>query len=221
MSIPDDTKRTLDLLRLSRRFALLIRHAERPPIPPGSFGNELPLTEAGGLSARDLGGILGTELRALWSSPVRRCLQTVEAVAEGAGYTEEPVLDKRLGDPGAMISDPSMVGDVFHVHGSEGVVERLLHEARPLPGFRAPGEGTALVVESMVGSLPGRGGTLLVTHDSVLAIVVAVVFGDSAIFGPGRWPDFLEGLGMYEGQDGRLLFVWRGETAWWSTGEVA
>ena len=221
MTLLDGTSQTLDQLFDYRRFALLMRHAERPPIPPGSFGNELPLTDAGKHAALDLGRRLGTSLRATWSSPVLRCLQTTKAVSEGAGFAGDPVLDRRLGDPGAMISDPSMVGDVFHVHGSEGVVERLLHEARPLPGFRAPGEGTALVVESMVGSLPGRGGTLLVTHDSVLAIVVAVVFGDSAIFGPGRWPDFLEGLGMYEGQDGRLLFVWRGETAWWSTGEVA
>lgn len=216
MTLPDGTSRTLDLLFDNRRFALLVRHAERPPIPPGSFGNELPLTGAGKRAAVDLGRRLGTSLRATWSSPVLRCLQTTKAVSEGAGFSGDPVLDRHLGDPGAMISDTSMVGDVFHVHGSEGVVQRLLQNERPLPGFQSPGEGTTLVVESMAEALPSDGGALLVTHDSILAVVVAVIFGGGSVFVPGAWPDYLEGLGMVEDRDGQQVFVWRGEMARWT-----
>ena len=70
------------------RTLLLLRHAERPPIPPGTFGNDLEITPAGRREAEALGRALaqGEPVAGVYSSPVLRCVQTAEAMAAGAGW---------------------------------------------------------------------------------------------------------------------------------------
>lgn len=48
-----------------RGTLMLIRHAERPPIPQHSFGNELSITPEGKVTSLNFGKKLGSNLHAI------------------------------------------------------------------------------------------------------------------------------------------------------------
>ena len=87
--------------------ALVVRHAEREAIPPGTFGNDVPLTNRGVGEAEELGARL-SNLRpqiSATSSPVPRCLSTASAILRVGDRPDGVALDWRLGDPGPFVVD--------------------------------------------------------------------------------------------------------------------
>ena len=125
---------SLALASDDRPWSLLIRHATRPDIPLGSFGNELAITKEGRREATGMGQVLSDRLRRFETSPVLRCVQTAEAICLGAGVPGPPATTRVLGDPGVWIADGDAVGDAFVEHGPSGVVARQLagHTIPPL-----------------------------------------------------------------------------------------
>jgi hypothetical protein len=79
------TSTDLALLPGDRPVALVLRHAERPPIVHGHVGAELALTVDGRAASRRLGVELGNRLRSSRTSPMRRCRETAQLICEGAG----------------------------------------------------------------------------------------------------------------------------------------
>ena len=127
-------------LRRGARAVLQVRHAERPKIDHDdpTFGDRLPITEAGMATALKFGAMLA-EFRAdvtFVSSPLRRTRMTAAAIAEGMGV-RSPVIpvDELLGNGSFYYDDPLIVLKVFK--------ERDFFEAcceyyatGSLPGFR-------------------------------------------------------------------------------------
>jgi broad specificity phosphatase PhoE len=111
---------------LDRPVALLLRHAERPPIPPGQTGNSLGLTEYGERTAELFGHALGSRINGIRTSPVQRCIETAEALRMGAAASIQKVSDTMLGDPGAYVHDPVAAWQNWEKWGHEGVIERLV-----------------------------------------------------------------------------------------------
>ena len=74
-----------DQLHDGTRVAILLRHAERPPLPANdpTFGRNLPLTERGALDAmrygREFGLFACREQMAIAAGGNRRCMETVLA----------------------------------------------------------------------------------------------------------------------------------------------
>ena len=66
--------------------AIFLRHAERGEIPPGDFGENVPLTTCGVAASERLGSLLSSmgSVRVA-SSPVPRCVETSRAILRGAG----------------------------------------------------------------------------------------------------------------------------------------
>ena len=180
---------------------LVIRHAERKEIPPGTFGRDVRLTAQGFRAAEQLGRAL-SERRTVTavSSPVPRCVQTAQQLLHGAGSSSEVVTDRRLGDPGAFIVDPEIASPLFLELPIREIARRQLQDDGPLPGMRPTTDGVAILLELVTGDLSENERlTVYVTHDVILGVLVGSILGLplEAI----GWPDFLEGLLLWRSGD--------------------
>ena len=190
--------------------ALVIRHAEREEIPPGSFGVDVPLTAVGVESAERLGATLyGIRPQVeVTTSPVPRCVQTAEAILRGGGRPEGTALDGRLGDPGPFIVDAEISGPLFLETGILEITRRQLTNVDPPAGMRKTSEGVDLLLGLTTGNLRYQGHLkVYVTHDAILAVLVAYLYGQS--IDEICWPEFLDGLLLWRSSE-QLLFAWRG-----------
>ena len=189
--------------------ALLVRHAEREEILPGTFGEAVQLTSRGIAEAEHLGRVLASRRwEGVVSSPLLRCCETAAGICRGAPWSGNIAVDRRLGDPGAFIVDPEVAGPFFLTHGIQEIVRRQLHDSAPPPGMRSTGEGVKLLLDLAASRLASGGGlAIYVTHDALLAVVVARLFRVRHDAVP--WPDYLDGLLMWR-SGARLLCSWRG-----------
>jgi broad specificity phosphatase PhoE len=207
---PESLLRSLERAPAGRPVSLLVRHAARGPIPAGSMGIEVDLTEEGVRSAEVLGTVL-THHRPgrLLTSPAPRCINTGRAIARGAGWTAEVDTDARLSGMGCFFVDGPSAWASFAAHGVRGTVRRQLSEEAPLPGLHSTVAGVTAFMK-LVTRPEGAEPTLdvLVTHDVILAVLV----GHFLKIPPDKanWPEFLEGLVIWPSTEGFVL-VWRGE----------
>ena len=208
----DGVARTLALLDKTpadSAAAIVLRHAERETIPPGAFGNDVPLTRRGQDSAHRLGAGLSHRMPAtVQTSPLLRCTQTADAIIAGAGWTIDAIPNQLLGNPGAFVTQPDLAGQLILDVGIAAVVGRQLAGGEPPDGMRAAAAGVRLVLGQLAKSLAAPGSvSLFVTHDAVLAVLVGSLYG---LTPPGfGWPDYLDGLVAWP-ESGRLRFVWHG-----------
>lgn len=190
--------------------ALMLRHAEREEIPPGTFGLDVPLTAHGVASAEQLGAMLSDQKQRLevTASPVPRCVATAQALLRGGGWPEEVALDWRLGDPGPFVVDEEVGGAWFLEIGLLETVKRQLTQAEPPAGMRATAEGVDLLLRLAANDLNYQGHlNIYVTHDGVLAVLVAYLYG--LTIDEVGWPGYLDGLLLWRCGE-RLHFSWRG-----------
>ena len=190
--------------------ALMLRHAEREAIPPGTFGVDVPLTPDGVASAERLGAMLSDQRQQLevTTSPVPRCVSTAQALLRGGGCPEEVALDWRLGDPGPFVVDETVSGALFLEIDILAIVKRQLTQVAPPAGMRPTAEGIELLLGLAASDLRRRGHlNIYVTHDAILAVLVAYLYGLTV--DDVGWPGYLDGLLLWRCGE-RLLFNWRG-----------
>lgn len=188
---------------IDRPVALLLRHAERPPLAPGEHGTDLALTAHGRRCAELLGATLGPRLLSISTSPVRRCRETAEALRRGANIEVDIVDDHLLGDPGVFVLDPELAWTHWQTIGHEAVVEHMAYEDPPLPGL-APAHSAALkLVQHMHLALRDSpaGLHVFVTHDAILYPTTTRLLPDT---GHG-WPEFLEASALWNDEPGITL----------------
>jgi len=170
---------------------MLIRHSARPPIPKGEVGLDLPITEQGRTIALELGAVLGSRLRRLHTSPVLRCVQTVDALAQAAASTVTPLHDTMLGEPGAFVVDGRAAWDNWVRLGHEGVMTHLVSADTALPGMAEPQEAARRLTRHMLKAAGGEPGLhVFVTHDLLVTATAARALG--VPLGRGDWPPYLE-----------------------------
>ena len=208
----DGVQRTLALLAdvpADADVGLVLRHAEREPICPGTYGNDVPLTERGTQSARRLGKALTSRSSStIITSPLPRCVQTAQAIIEGASWNGAALADHRLGGPGPFVTAPELSGPVLLEIGSRAMAQRQLTEKEPLPGMRSTEQGVELLLHLVRPHLADRGlVSLFITHDLVLAVLVGHLYGLNV--GEFDWPDYLDAL-IIGKKSGELRFRWRG-----------
>jgi len=188
----------------SKGTLMLIRHAERPPIPEGSFGNELPITQEGERASRNYGKRQGVQIHAIHSSPVKRCMGTASNIINGSGQALTTVPDTMLGAPGAFISNTTLAEKSWNRHGHEGVCHKLFFDDTPMPGFYPPQAAASAFLRYMVSNIPPQGRTtLFVTHDIIIAALAVRLLDlkDEELI----WPDFLDGIEITLSDDDILL----------------
>ena len=212
MTVPADETGTLALLDrvpVGSAAALVIRHAEREDIPPGTFGNDVPLTERGWQAAYRLGkGLSHQPAGIVRTSPLPRCVQTAQAIISGSGWTADAIPDTLLGDPGPFVVDAELAGRLILDIGIPAVVAQQLSATDPPDGIRSASEGVRLVLDSVADALRTQHGTsVFVTHDAVLAVLVGTLYGRS--IDGFRWPGYLDALALWADSD-RMRFLWHG-----------
>ena len=189
--------------------ALVLRHAEREAIPPGTFGEHVRLTAAGVADAEHLGSLLSArDVAGMRSSPLVRCLQTADAIARGAGWDAGAVPDRLLGDHGPFVVDVSVCGPRFLEVGIRELVRRQLGGGDPPGGMRPTVAGVGMLLDRVAADL-GRNGCLHVhvTHDAILAVLVGRLYRLNV--DGFAWPGYLDGLLLWR-REGRLHFSWPG-----------
>ena len=191
--IPPSTFRWLERAPTDRPVAVLIRHSVRDELPPGKAGYVLPITDTGQALARELGSTLGDRLRGLHSSPLTRCVQTAEALRDGANTSTPILADRLLGDPGAFVVDGDAAWANWEQLGHEGVMDYLVSDSRaPLTGLADPSSAARFLVQHMLSVADGRPGVhVFVTHDSLVTATAAQLLGEP--LGREDWPWYLEG----------------------------
>lgn len=190
--IPPSMLRWLSEAPASEPTAVLLRHSVRGPLPPGREGYAVPITETGIALGCKLGAIIRDRLRTLHTSPLPRCIQTAEALREGAGVDLSVHEDAQLGDPGIYVVDGEVAWSNWVEFGHEAVVEHLVSEDFPLPGMADPDPAARFLVKHMLaiaGGVPGF--HVFVTHDSLVTATAARLLGKP--LGKEDWPWYLEG----------------------------
>jgi len=199
--VPPTLLGNLEKIPADRPVALLLRHSVRGPLPLGDAGNAVPLTEAGWNIARELGARLGERLKTLQSSPVPRCIQTAQALKDGAKVCANISNNSLLGGPGIYVLDGGTAWNNWVTLGHEGVMKHLVSEKDALPGMARPDEAARFLVNHMLtlaGNSPGI--HVFVTHDSLITPTVARL--QNAHHGPSDWPWFLEGALFWRSSEG-------------------
>jgi len=186
--------------------AILIRHAERPPVTSLKEINHLELTEAGRAAARQLGRRLAhyPELR-LIHSPILRCEQTATAIASGAAEGGSEISEVRresvLGGSYAIdrtraLTKADELGSQFVRAWFSGALEPGL--MRPLG--ESLREHVDLVRKGFETNTSGELLTVYVTHDWNVSVLREGLFGIR--YEEEGWPEYLDGVSfaLFSGQ---------------------
>lgn len=188
---------------------LVIRHAARFPIPKGTPGTDVLLTEEGERSALEAGRRFREHrLIRVVSSPLRRCVDTARLFTDGSGSGLEPVIDDRLGDGGLFVRERSLSSDALAEHGAPSVISQMLRSEAGPSGFGSLHEGLGAYLGWISFGLAedaarhGAGLTVMVTHDSNVAGIAGGVFGRHSVI--DAWPGFLDGVLFRQDGDGLM-----------------
>ncbi|WP_048197735.1 histidine phosphatase family protein [Methanocella arvoryzae] len=205
----DALSKNLKYLSPGTSYALLIRHAERPNFSMLNFSNDTPITEKGLEDSVSLGNWLrGQHLTGLYSSPVRRCMQTCEGIRQGANLEHLPIASRpRIGEPGSFIANPLVVFFYFLTSDMSMVIRKFIAKGR-LWGFTPLREGSVGILNDLLADLSVENTrNLYVTHDAVLAPLISYFTGQK--FGDTDWINFLDGV-FIAVKDGEVRLLWNG-----------
>jgi hypothetical protein len=174
-------------------YTLFIRHADRNKIPDGEFGDEVELNEKGLKNALNFGEKLKyLKINKIFSSPIKRCIQTAECILKGAGLDIPIQNSKILGDPGAFVFDGKQAGDSFLELGFNTCYENQIKQIA-VSGCRDIAEGTRILNRFFINELDSKGLNIMVSHDMLLALYAWHSFGKKYTLGE-NWVKFLDGL---------------------------
>ncbi|MFO0649344.1 MAG: histidine phosphatase family protein [Polyangiales bacterium] len=186
--------------------ALLMRHSYRPSIPKQG-PDVVDLTEEGVRLARELGTHLRTRpVGRLLASRVPRCVSTARALAEGADWSVQPVLDERLINPWTVDVEGRHRAHAYWSTHPRTIDAIKLAMSDGIPGWRPLGESVEALVDAMLEAPIAGALDVLVTHDLMVGSVV------EWLLRPGleKVPRFLEGLFVWR-VEGGIALAWRGE----------
>ena len=226
--LPQSMLTAVDLLPDPRiPVTLFTRHSLRELVNgQGLAGYDLQLTQQGRELAYEWGAYLiqNTDrvIQQCISSPIQRCVDTAALMIEGADQTTakdnthriQIVEQGLLVEPGSFVLDMQQAAPYFKQQGAIGFIDSFVKNV--LPGMKHPITGVIDVLELIYNTHPQtqRGISLAVSHDTILAAIIAVISGKSAVC-KQDWPEMMEGLfAWFEGEDflqSKLKWIWRGE----------
>lgn len=184
--------------------AILMRHAERGHFSHPAAGANVPITPNGALQAAALGRSLAAFAPLVIShSPVGRCRQTAEAIADGArqsGLAASVTGEERnLGGP-YMLDVPTALdlagalGHRFVREWFDGHLSSSIFKPRRAAAFEQ-----VATVKTYMNRHP-LGLVVLVTHDWNLLAVREELFG--MCHEMDAWPGFLDGIVFWQDNTG-------------------
>lgn len=226
--LPASMLKAIDLLPDAQiPVTLFTRHSIREVMAgQGLAGYDLQLTTQGRELAQAWGEYLINQtdrnIQHCISSPIQRCVDTAALMIQGADSSTlgqnthciEIVEQGLLVEPGSFVLDIKQAGPYFRQQGALGFINSFVNNA--LPGMKHPISGVVDVLELIYNTHPQDhfGLSLAVSHDTILAAIIAVMSGRNTI-SQEDWPQMMEGLFVwFEGDeflDSKLKWIWRGQ----------
>ncbi|MCG2607389.1 histidine phosphatase family protein [Acinetobacter sp. SM34] len=226
--LPTSMLKAIDLLPdVKTPVTLFTRHSIREVVTgQGLAGYDLQLTEQGRELAQTWGSYLinntDRSIQHCISSPIQRCVDTAALMIQGADasilaqntHHIEIVEQGLLVEPGSFVLDIKQAGPYFRKQGALGFINSFVNNS--LPGMKHPISGVVDVLELIYNTHPQDhfGLSLAVSHDTILAAIIAVISGRNTI-SREDWPKMMEGLFVwFEGDEfleSKLKWIWRGE----------
>lgn len=185
---------------------LFMRHSYRLSIPREG-PDEVDLTDEGVRLARELGASFRARPAGrLLASSVPRCVSTARAIAEGAGWSTQPVLDERLRNPWTVDDEGKRRAHAYWATRPRTIDALRFAMDAGIPGWRPFGDAVAVMVDAMIEAPVAGALDVLVTHDLMVGAVV------EWLLRPGleRVPRFLEGVFVWRTERG-IALAWRGD----------
>lgn len=170
----------------------MIRHAERAEIPESLVGNEVLLTEKGKTDTRNFAQCISDPVISIHSSPIKRCRQTAEIIADVVGFRRERIIANRdLGDPGFIIKDSVEAWTHWQEKGHQRVNEYLLSGSDQWEGFEDLNHAVEVFDRKIRKqlSLLSEGIHVWVTHDTILATYASRIMPSRLEI--NQWPQYL------------------------------
>lgn len=166
-----------------------IRHAHREDFKPNDWGHDVSITEEGQNASFELGEALAKSgISAVWTSPVKRCIQTGQKIRD-AMEADIPIhFSSLLGDPGFMIFDPQSAAHAFRKFKFFELVDLLLGGEK-LPGFYPLDISCKKILKEIFGH---KISAIWVTHDIIICSLACWIF--HADRSESMFPEFLEGI---------------------------
>ena len=182
---------TIPEINMNDKIALLLRHADRDSIPNNEFGNEVLLNNKGIRHAIEYGvGLKPNKISKIYTSPIRRCVQTAEYIMQGYGK-EFPIIETvALGDPGLHVVDAKKVGAYYLKYGFWEMYDAFKN--RELTDGFPTFEELKVGINDFIEHNSEEGLTLYITHDAVIAFYAYVA--NIKEYTELNWVNYLEGL---------------------------
>lgn len=178
-------------LHPDEHIALLLRHGNRDKIPEGEFGDDIELNETGFLRSFEYGNkIKHLTINKIFTSPVKRCMQTADKIREGTGRDIPVITTNLLGDPGPFVEDARLAGENFMKLGNHATYFGLL-EGRAIPGFSSLETGADRLNAFLQSEMDQPGLNLFISHDMIIALYAFAAYRKKYTF--ENWVKYLEG----------------------------
>ena len=175
-----------------KKIALVIRHADREQIPSGEYGNEILLNDKGIENSVTFGRLLKVKKVAkIFCSPIQRCVQTGQFIANGYEKDFEIIETRALGAPGFHITDEVIAGQYYLENGFFKILDEF-RNGITTPGMRESGEFYAMMSDFIKENSAEEGITIFITHDAVISLLHYCY--DNKIYTEENWVEYLNGF---------------------------
>lgn len=179
------------------KLSLLIRHGDRNKIPNGTFGNEVMLNEKGIKNSLNFGKELSMfNVAKIITSPVGRCVQTANLIAEGMGKDIAIIEAPELGAPGLHISDAQIAGEFGLKIGFDKMYERFIQNLY-VPGVPETPAIFQAITDFLKNQTRENGITVFVSHDLLIAFYHFSI--NKTVYSKENWVKYLSGLLLKNG----------------------
>lgn len=179
-------------MNVNEKISLLLRHADRDDIPQGSFGNEILLNEKGKQNAQSFGESLAEKkINRIFTSPVKRCVQTAEFITKGYGCKIEIIETTALGAPGLHITDEKIAGVFFLQHGFDEMYKRFI-AGKEIPGIPNINELNNRITNFINENSTENETTIFITHDMLIAFYHFTI--NNKVYTKDNWINYMSGL---------------------------
>ena len=180
------------------KLSLLIRHGDRNKIPDGTFGNEVMLNDKGIANSLSFGRELSEfNVNRIFTSPVGRCVQTANLIAEGMGKDIAIIEVPELGAPGLHIRDSKVAGEYGLKFGFYQMYERFIQNLY-VPGVPEKSVMFQSMTDFLVEQTKESGITIFVSHDLLIAFYHFTI--NQTVYSKENWVKYLSGLLLKNGK---------------------
>jgi len=180
------------------KLSLLIRHGDRNKIPDGTFGNEVMLNDKGIANSLSFGRELSEfNVTRIFTSPVGRCVQTANLIAEGMRKDIAIIEAFELGDPGLHISDAQIAGEFGLKNGFHLLYERFI-QGLYVPGVPEKPLIFQSITDFLVTQTRENGIAIFVSHDLLIAFYHFSI--NKTVYSKENWVKYLSGLLLKNGK---------------------